>query len=985
MTTFAKLLQQRGHAKKFHSFQKLMQYRVRKVLMVCSLYDSFIFEEDGQLYEKLYSEHHNLSLITVPNLVRVSSGREALEMIDDDVDLIITSLNPGDMPALELAQRVSEMGAEIPVVLLSYDERGLQQMAARFDLSVFEKVFLWQGDFRIIIAIIKYVEDSRNVEHDTKTVGVQSIILIEDSIHFYSSYLPILYGQLFHHSLSLISEGVNASQRFLRMRARPKILLASTYEEAWDYYLTYHRSIMGIISDIKFPRGGFIDDEAGLRFARRAKQSNPDIPILLQSNSPEYREEAQSLGTTFLYKSSPTLLRELQYFMKRYFSFGDFVFTTPAGAEVSRARDLKSFEQKLRQIPAESVVYHFERNHFSNWLKARTEFWLAHRLTSTRLSTTETAEDIRKSLLAGLKAWKGERSRGAIVDFDPENFDAGSFCRIGQGSLGGKARGLGFVVSLLSDFNIADCFEGVQIGVPEAVVLATDTFDRFLDENGLREFALHCEDDEDLYHQFEQGDFPGEILRLLLAYIDQADYPVAIRSSSLLEDSRYLPFAGVYDTHMLANNSRDRGLRREQFLSTIKRVYASTYSQQSKAYFRSTPYRLEEEKMAVIVQKLVGSTHGDLFYPNFSGVLRSHNYYPHAPLKTEDGIATVGLGLGETVVSGRKALQFCPVYPRHSQFGGVDDILSKAQTKFYALTLPAASDEETASMELKLLDIDEAEEHGTLKAICSTYSPENDAIYDGMRRNGARIVTFAPILKQKTFPLAEILKLIGDMGQWSMNSPVEIEFAVNLSSRGKSEFGFLQMRPMVAGHELEELSFDDIDDSELICKSARALGNALVDDVFDLIFVLPEEFQRAKSRQVAEEVAMYNQELEQEGRPYILVGLGRWGTSDPWLGIPVTWDEVTGARVIVEAGFKDMAVEPSQGSHFFQNLSSFGTGYLTIGDRQEGEWLDWEWLQSQEGESEREYTRHLRFEEPLVAKMNGHHGWGCISRPAAPE
>ncbi len=988
MTAFQELLREYGHASRFHSFQNLMQYRVRKVLLVCSLYDSFILEEDGQLYERLYSEHHNLSLITVPYLLRVSSGREALEMIakGGEIDLVITTLNPGDMHALEFAQRLADQGHQTPVVLLTYDERGLSQMAAQHDLSVFEKVFLWQGDFRILIAIIKFVEDRRNVEHDSKSVGVQSIILIEDNVHFYSAYLPMIYGQLFGHSLSLISEGINASQRFLRMRARPKILLCTTYEEAWDYYLTYHRCILGVISDISFPREGKIDPEAGLRFTSHVKQSNADIPILLQSNSQELQARAESMGASFLLKSTPTLLQELGRFMKRYFSFGDFVFTLPDGTEVARAADLRVFEQKIQVVPPDSIRFHAERNHFSNWLKARTEFWLAHRLRASRVSHFESIEGVRQHLISSLREWRRERYRGSIVDFDPENFEAANFARIGRGSLGGKARGLGFVVSLLSNFNLRDTFPGVEIAVPPVVVLAAEVFDQFLDRNHLREFALHCEDDEELVNRFLLGDFPDEALRDLLAFIDMADYPLAIRSSSLLEDSRYLPFAGVYGTYMLANNNRDPEIRREQFLAAIKRVYASTFTRQSKAYMRSTPYRLEEEKMAVIIQKLVGSFHGDRFYPDFSGVVRSHNYYPRPPMVTTDGIANVALGLGETVVSGRRAVQFCPRYPRHSaQFADLNDLLKNSQNRFYALKIPPRDGYTAINqvMELDFLELDEAEADGTLAPLASTYSHHNQALYDGTARKGARVITFAPILKNEIFPLARILEMVSDMGQWAMNSPVEIEFAVNLLVE-PTEFAFLQMRPMVAGHELEELKLEEDDDADLVCRSTRVLGNAVVSNVYDVVMTDPETFERAKSREVAAEFGLYNAELQKQQTAYIAIGVGRWGTADPWLGIPVTWDQISGARIIIEAGLKDLQVEPSQGSHFFQNLSCFGVGYFTISSK-EREWIDWEWLLQQEPVSQRTYTRHLRFDKPLITRMNGHNNVGAVCKPEADD
>lgn len=985
MTNLEELLETRKKSKRLHSFQSLMKYRVRTILLVCSLYDSFILEEDGQLYERLYSEHQNLNLVTVPKMVKVSSGRDALKVLstDEEIDLVITTLHPGDMHALELANKMRTLGLDVPVVLLSYDERGLNQMAQRHDLSMFEKVFLWQGDFRILIAIVKYIEDKRNVVDDSESVGVQSIILIEDAVYFYSSYLPIVYSQLFHHSLSLIPESVNASSRFLRLRARPKILLYSNFEDAWRAYQTYHQTILGVISDINFPCGGVQDPEAGLRFTARVKQLQPDLPVLLQSNSEELADKARAAGASFLYKASPTLLKELQFFMRRYFSFGEFVFTMPNGAEVARAKDLREFEQKLRIVPPESISFHGNRNHFTNWLKARTEFWLANRLRMRDNDSYETTEEMRQYVLSGLREWRKERNRGKVVDFNPKNFDRGSFARIGQGSLGGKARGLGFVVSLLSSFDLSEAFPDVEVYVPEAVVLATEAFDQFLDHNDLREFALRCDDDAELYNRFLLGHFPHDIETSLTAYIDQADYPVAIRSSSLLEDSRYLPFAGVYDTLMLANNNNDPDLRRHQFLDAIKRVYASTFTTQSKAYFKSTPYRLEEEKMAVIIQKLVGKVHDDRFYPDFSGVMRTYNYYPRHPMKKEDGIASVALGLGESVVAGSQVIQFCPKYPKHAtQFADIEDLLRNSQNRFYALTLPEPNDPNTKGMlTLTRYELEDAEKDGTLHAVASTYSPANDRLYEGTGREGPRVVTFAPILKSGIFPLPELLQIVSEIGEWSMNSPVEIEFAVNFREGEPDEFAFLQMRPMVAGHETEELKFEDIPDENLICRSERVLGNALIDDIFDIVFVDPEEFERSESHLAAREFGLFNSELSREDRPYIAIGVGRWGTSDRWLGIPVTWDQVDAVRVFVEVGLRDLVVEPSQGSHFFHNLACFGNGYFTVGHGKNEEWVDWQWLRQQTPYKEGDYVTHIRFEEPLIVKMNGHTAQGCICKP----
>ena len=989
MSTFEQLLKEHGYITRFHAFQDLMRHRVREVLLVSSLYDSFILEEDGQLYEMILSEYHDLNLSQAPGLTRVSSGREAIELASHErrFDLIITTLNLGDMSALEFAHRITEAKIDIPVVLLTHDDRGLNELLSHHDTSDFTKVFIWQGDFRILISIIKYIEDRLNVDHDTRMVGVQSIILIEDNVHFYSSFLPMIYSELFKHSQSLISEGVNVPHKLLRMRARPKILLCENYDEAWEYFEKYQECILGVISDIEFPRAGQTDPEAGITFARAVKKSHFDIPILLQSDSPRLEPVARKLGVSFLLKTSPILLHDLQRFMINNFSFGDFVFRMPDGDYVDRATDLRSLEKKLQTIPDESLKFHSERNHFSNWLKARTEFWLAHQLRPQKVSDFDSVADLRQELIRSLREYRRERYRGDILDFDPETFDsASSFARIGGGSLGGKARGLGFITSLINNFKIQNRIEGVHIAVPSAVVLGTDVFDRFIDQNELRDFAIQSEDDTEIEARFLTGRFPEDVYQDLKSFIRLMPYPLAVRSSSLLEDSRYLPFAGVYTTYMLSNNHSNPEVRLQHLLEAIKRVFASTFCRRAKAYMQAAPYRLEEEKMAVVIQRLIGQQHSDRFYPDFSGVVRSHNFYPRPPMTTGDGIASVALGLGKTVVEGGLTVRFCPKYPRHlTQFADVEDTLNYTQKEFYALQLNSSSSGETDRQPLTLAryHLDVAEEDGTLANVASTYSIQNDAIYDGLSRQGVRLVTFAPVLKNDLFPLPEILELITDMGQWGMSSPVEIEFAVNMpADPGQpAEFAFLQIRPLVKSHEIDELQFDDIGEEELVCRSSQVLGNGLINDLYDIVMVDPGRFTRSKSVDVAREVAQYNASLSAIGRPFLLIGVGRWGSADPWLGIPVEWDHISGARVIIEAGFKDIKVIPSQGTHFFQNLTSFRIGYFTIDSMVRNSCIDWDWLAEQPAASEKTYTRHLRFEQPLIVKMNGHLNKGIVQKP----
>ncbi len=984
------LFVEHGYGNRFQGFQNLMRLRVRDILLVSSLYDLYLFEEDGRLYELIRNEYQGLNLSHSPELTRVSSGQDAisLAMEESRFDLIITTLHIEDMHPLSFAKQAKKSGLNIPIVLLAHDNKELKYLLLNPEINVFDKVFIWQGDFRIIIAMIKYLEDKMNVEHDSKIVGVQNVIFIEDNIRYYSSFLPIIYTEMLSQSQRLISEGINLTHKFLRMRARPKLLLCSNYEEATDYFTRYKDLCLGIISDIDFPRKGTQDPKAGIRFAKAVKKEHPDIPILLASTNPKNQIEAQSVEASFILKDSPTLLNELRQFMNQHFSFGDFVFKTKDGVEVARVNNLKGLEDSLKVVPIESITYHAERNHFSNWLKARTEFGLAHQLRPRKVSDYPDYESLRKDLIASLQSYRAMRQRGIITDFNKETFDPeSSFARIGGGSLGGKARGLGFVNTLINDYNVRDTHENVTISVPSAVVIGTEVFDQFLDENNLRSFALNCNDDAEITKRFIEAErFPEDILAELAAFLQILHTPLAVRSSSLLEDSQYHPFAGVYETYMLPNNQSNPLIRLNDLLSTIKRVYASTFYQAPKNYIKITSYRLEEEKMAVIVQKMVGSKHDNRFYPHFSGVAKSYNFYPLPPQKSIDGVVSVALGLGKWVVDGGLTVRFCSKYPTDLiQFYSAKDALENSQGEFYALRLDETNRflETTHDTLVETFNLSVAEKDGTLNYVGSTYSHDNDMIYDGLSRQGARLVTFGPILKNKIFPLSPILELLLDMGTWGMGTPVEIEFAVNLLpvKAGKKEFGVLQMRPLVVTHEIDNLEIESNNSEKLICESHQVLGNGVLQDIFDVVLVDYHRFNRAKSQEVAAEVASFNSQLIGQKRPYLLIGVGRWGSLDPWLGIPVGWEQIAGARAIVETSFKDMSVEPSQGSHFFQNITSFMIGYFTVNNFSDKGFVDWDWLLAQPTVEVKEFTRLIRFDKSIIIKMNGHQNKGIIMKP----
>ncbi|MBZ5615796.1 MAG: histidine kinase [Acidobacteriia bacterium] len=967
-----------------------MPFKVQNILLVSSLYDSFILREDGRLNELLIDESLELNLHQIPEITHVSSCAEALELArsQPQFNLIVTNLAVGDMDAAQLAREVKRAGLDVPVVVLAYDYREIKNFVARNPVTDIERIFLWQGNARILIAMVKYIEDKRNVRHDTRAIGVPVLLVVEDNIRYYSSFLPVMYTELIKQSRRVIQEGINVAHKLVRMQARPRILLSSNFEDAAALVQEYRDYLFGVVSDVEFPWEGKLSPEAGFELARMVKSLVPDAPVVLQTSRTEFRPRAFAEGFSFLRKRSPTLLKDLRRILTEQFGFGDFVFRLPDSSEVARAKDMNELEERLRTVPEESVVFHSQSNHFSHWLMARTEFALAAKLRPRKVTDFPSPEHLRRDLIESIHDYRREQSEVLIGDFRADTFklSESSFLRIGSGSLGGKARGLAFVRHLLRKSRLTRRFPGVRISVPPAVVLATDVFDQFLAENNLLDFALQCEDDAEIHRKFLAAPLSAALNQDLKSFLAEVNHPLAVRSSSLLEDSQYQPFTGVYETFMLGNQQASPEARLTALAEAIRRVYASMFSRHAKAYVRATPYRLEEEKMAVILQQVVGTPHGERFYPDFSGVVRSRNSYPVPPMTFEDGIAAVALGLGRAVVDGGKCLTFCPRYPQNLvQFSSVEDILASSQTEFWALELNGTAEGRPGHWHEKRFGLDAAQNDGTLRPLASTYSKDNHAIYDGTSRPGPRIVTFAPMLKHGTFPLAEILEALVQAGEDALGNPVEIEFAVRLPLQADqaAEFGFLQIRPLTLVRDGEDLAMDDVPTERLICQSGKVLGNGRIENLHDVIVVDSQRFERSRSQEVAEAVAYFNHRLNDENRPYLLIGVGRWGSTEPWLGIPVEWDEISGARVIVEAGFRDLRVTPSQGSHFFQNLTAFHTGYFTVNpDTGEGS-VDWQWLTEQPALEEQGCVRHLQFAEPIRVVMNSRTSQGVIFKPDA--
>jgi CheY-like chemotaxis protein len=971
----------------FTGFHNLMPNRVQHILVVSSLYESFILEEEGLLSEMITSEYLDMNLSHAPRVSRASTGTEALEFIESNpVDLVITMTRLGGMKVPDFARRAKEINPDVPILLLADEERELFRQPDLRTSEHIDRVFLWHGDAKIILAIIKLHEDRLNVEWDIQCGDVRVILLVENSVRFYSNYLPLIYTELMKLTQALMAEGVNLKHRLLRQRARPKILLTETFEQAWELYSKYSANLLGVISDVRFPRDGELDSQAGLELARRIRESMPHLPVLLQSSDRSNEPNADKLKARFLDKKSPRLLRELRGFMLSNLGFGDFVFQMPDGTEVARARDLRSLEETIALIPDESLAFHAQHNHISNWLMARTEFELASLLRKREVSDFPSIEDVRRYLISTLADSRERSQSGVVTDFSPEKFDvATTFTRIGTGSIGGKARGLAFINALIKHHSLRQRFHGLRIAVPKSAAIGTDVFDAFLDENDLRGLVTQDVDDRDIQEAFLAAKLPKAARRHLAAFLEFVEYPLAVRSSSMLEDSQDKPFAGIYRTHMIPNNHYDPKVRLRQLSDAVKLVYASTFLRIAKRYLESTGYHTEEEKMGVIVQEIIGSPHADRFYPTFSGIARSYNFYPTGQMKPEEGIACVALGLGKMVVEGGEALLFSPAYPHIlPQFATTKEMLENSQRQFYALDLgePVRPPSTDPDAYLRKFDLETAAEDGTLDPIGSVYSQENDMVYDGLFRQGPKLVTFAHVLKSDLIPLAEVLKCLLQIAREGMACPIEIEFAVDMTA-DPMRFGVLQVRPIISHEEFTDVCLNEIDENQAVCFSPQALGNGQICNVSDIVYVKPESFDTSQTRRMAAEVGVVNNKLHKMGRSYMLIGPGRWGSADRWLGIPVTWEQICSAQVIVETTLDNFLVAPSQGTHFFQNLTSLGIGYFTVDPTVNSGHIDWDWLGRQPAAEETQYVRHVALSQPLGIKLDGRTRRGVVLRPGS--
>jgi hypothetical protein len=965
-----------------------MPEQVHRVLFVSSLYESFILAEDGHLHERVLGEFLESSLRQPPDLMRVSAGREALHVLrrgQPRVDLVVTSPHVGDMDARALAAEMAAEGIDIPVVVLGFSDREIRDLTPSKEAGGVQGTFLWQGDGRILLAIVKSIEDRLNAEHDTRA-GVPVFLVVEDSVRYYSSFLPVIYSEVLNLSQAVLAEAGNRLQRYLRMRARPKILLSTTFEDAFEDFTRYQDLVMGVIADIEFPRGGSVSSTAGIDLTAAIRELQPDVPLVLQSSHPGNRDLAASVGASFLLKGAPDFLLQLRRTLTEHLFFGDFVFRDAEGDELARASDLKGLVETLRSIPEASLAYHAARNDFSRWLRARAEFGLASTLRPRRLEDFPTVEHLRTELVRSIDRYRRERNRGTAAPFRPDLFDGEEgIVQIGGGSLGGKGRGLAFASRLLDEVRLADHFPGIRVEVPSAVVLGTGVFERFFEDTEMRELALQSEDEAETRARILATPLPADVREALARVVAVVDHPLAVRSSSLLEDSPRHSFAGVYRTWLLPNDAPDPRVRRLQLEDAIKRVYASTFSRRARAFLDATSYRVEEEAMAVVIQRLIGGRFGGRFYPHVSGVARSHNYYPTPPARTEDGVCAVALGLGKTVAEGEPCLRFAPPFPEHVvELSSLEGTLESTQRGLWALQLgePPPPGGWVEDGPLVRLPLRAAEEDGTLEVVASTYSAENDVVYDGLSRPGTRLVTFAPILKHGRFPLTGLVRELLIVGMAGTRLPVEIEFAIDLAPAdgGLPEVGFLQLRPISASVETD-VELPDAPPARVLCESPSVLGHGRVTGLRDLIVVDRSAFERSRSGACAEDVAWFNALLAREKRPYALLGVGRWGSTQPWLGIPVRWEDISGARVIVEAQLRDLRVAPSQGTHFFQNLVSLNVGYFTVNAAAGEGRIDWDWLLALTPHDQKGVVRHLRLDEPIEVLMDGRRRRGVILKP----
>lgn len=984
------------------TFVNLMMRHIYNVLIVANPYDAFMLEDDGRVEEKIYNEYAQLGLRYPPTFTQVSTIEEAEKILSSTkIDLVICMPGNADNDAFTVARSIKQKFPDIHCVVLTPFSHGISKRMENEDLSIFDYVFCWLGNTNLILSIVKLIEDRMNIDHDIQAAGVQMILLVEDSIRFYSSILPNLYNYILQQSQNFATEALNRHAATLRMRGRPKVLLARTYDEAMQLYEKYKDNCLGVISDVRFPihahpehqgaMGGNKeekDPEAGFKLLEAIRREDEYVPLIMESAESANRERAERGGFKFVDKNSKMLSVDLRHLMEEHMGFGDFIFRDPkTHQEIMRIHTLKELQDNIFKIPRDSMLYHISRNHMSRWLCARAIFPVSNFLKHVTWHKLQDVDAHRQIIFDAIVQYRHMKNLGVVAVFDRGKFDRyAHFARIGDGSLGGKGRGLAFLDNIIKTHPDFNRFSGATVQIPKTVVLCTDVFDQFMEQNNLYDIALSDAPDDVILQHFLEAQLPDSYIADFFTFFEATHSPIAIRSSSLLEDSHYQPFAGIYSTYMIPNLD-DKYEMLRMLAAAIKSVYASVYYRDSKAYMTATSNVIDQEKMAVVLQEVVGQNHGDRYYPTMSGVLRSLNYYPVGEEKAEEGIASLALGLGKYIVDGGQTLRVSPWHPHQvMQLSEMETALRETQTRFYALDMKrdVGSDFKVDDgFNILNLRVKEAEKDGTLQYIASTYDPYDQIIRDGVYEGGRKVISFCGVLQQDVFPLPEIMQMSMKYGAEAMRRPVEIEFACNLNADRTGDFYLLQIRPIVDSKQTLVEDVAALPDDECLLRSHRSLGHGIVDDVTDVVYVkYDDHFTAMNNPAVASEIEHINRQMIDEGRGYVLIGPGRWGSSDPWLGVPVKWPHISAAKVIVEVALKNYRVDPSQGTHFFQNLTSFGVGYFTIDTNQsadQGGMVRKDLLDAMPAVEETQYVRHVRFKRPLRILMDGTKQEGAIS------
>lgn len=969
-------------------FHQLMQRRVRDILLVSTFYDAFIFEQDGRLSEQIFGEYRQLNLSTAPRITSVPTGTEALEKLKaHSYDLVITMMRIGEIGPFQLAKEIKKTKPDLPVLLLL-------NVASDYiiwenhpeDKKYIDDVFLWNGDTKLFLAMVKNVEDQMNVEFDTANGLVRVILLVEDSIHYYSMFLPSLYSVIMKQTQKLIEEEVSDINKRLRMRIRPKVLLAHDYEEAMQLYDKYKNYLLCLISDVRYKVKGEVEAQAGIRLIKEIMAKNKDLPIILQSSEDENKQIATELGVNFLNKNSKHLFADLRNFMVYNLGFGNFVFRNSEGDIINEAANIAEFEKMILHVPDDSLIFHSKFNHFSNWLIAHGEVQIAKRIRPMKIDDFASKDEVRDFLHHTFRTVRIDKNRGKIINFDAVSLsEMNQIIRLTEGSLGGKGRGLAFLNALLCTMEFEKKFENIGISLPSTAIIGTNEFDRFVESNNIVE-QIQDKTDEEIDSIFISGKLSDQLVQRLEIYLEQINYPIAVRSSSLLEDSQAQPLAGVYRTFMLPNNHTDKMHRLRQLMDAIKLVFSSVYLSDARNFLEALNFKTEEEKMAVIIQEIAGCVKGErYYYPHISGVAQSYNFYPTGHMTHTDGIANIALGLGKSVVEGKLNHRFCPRYP-DTEMLPQQEMMRSSQKEYYVLDLVTNDFDLKKGEEITLvkLNLKNAEAHGVLRYLASVWDYENYRLTDNLNEKGMRVLTFSGVLKYNQFPLAKIVRELLEIGEIALGIPVEIEFAVNLDVdlryNQKPTFYILQIRPLSVNTDAYRIDTENLDKQNLLMYTEHGMGNGVINDLTDVIYLDPNNFDKTMTIPMQAEIERLNEKMAKLGKRYILIGPGRWGSRDKFLGIPVRWPQINRAKVILETGLRDFIVEASQGTHFFHNLVAMNVGYFTIPFVSSTDFVDLDWLLSQPVAERGDYFVHIEFDHPLIVRMDGKTGVAVIGK-----